>query len=388
MPTAYERTLTALVPEVIAETIRVTEIPAPTGSERTRARYVHSRFSDIGGWDDLSIDSIGNVVAIRRGVADAARVLVGAHLDTVFPDRATPVTREGGTLRGRGVGDNSAGVAALLGVAQAMQSTSPRGLGDVLFAANVGEEGKGDLRGIRRLVKDYARNFDCMIAIEAHGLARVQIGGVGSIRYAVSVETEGGHSWGAYGRPNAIALLARAITALEPIMPAIGIEPKTTMNVGVISGGRSVNTVAPDAMFELDMRSEDPKALEALHVAAKSAMRAALAGDGQLKLKRIGLRPAAQMTPSHPLIRTMLDARRGLKLPAVSLGVGSTDANAPMAAGYPATCIGVTQGGEAHAEREWIRTAPFRRGVPYVGRAIAAAARLPRADVKRRRVRS
>ena len=110
MPTAYERALTALAPEVIAETVRITELPAPTGRERTRARYVHSLFDRIGGWDELTIDGIGNVIAIRRGRSDAARVLVGAHLDTVFPDAETPVTRSRGRLHGRGVGDNSAGV--------------------------------------------------------------------------------------------------------------------------------------------------------------------------------------------------------------------------------------------------------------------------------------
>ncbi|MDP6607312.1 MAG: M20/M25/M40 family metallo-hydrolase [Dehalococcoidia bacterium] len=394
MATAYERELARLVPEVIAETVRVTEIPAPTSRERRRARYVHSRFEQIGGWDGLSIDGIGNVVAVRRGQPGKARVLVAAHLDTVFPDAETPVTRSRGRLHGRGVGDNSAGVAALLGVAQAVQSRAPRGVGDLLLAANVGEEGLGDLRGIRRIMRDHAGDFDAMIALEAHSLNRVQGGGVGSIRYEVSVRTEGGHSWGAYGRPNAISLLARAITALESVAPAVGVAPKATINAGVIRGGRSVNTIAPDASFELDMRSEDPATLDRLHHDAKRAMRRSLDGAGggtgggevRLKLRRIGLRPAARMPQDHPLIGAMLSARRGLGLPRPTLGVGSTDANAPMATGMPATCIGVTTGGEAHAEREWIRTAPFRRGVPYVGRAIVAAARLPRTAVRQRRV--
>lgn len=394
MATAYERALAGLVPEVIAETVRITEIPAPTSRERERARYVRSRFEQIGGWDGLSIDGIGNVVAVRRGQPGKARVLVAAHLDTVFPDAETPVTRSRGRLHGRGVGDNSAGVAALLGVAQAVQSSAPRGIGDLLLAANVGEEGRGDLGGIRRIMRDHTGDFDAMIALEAHSLNRVQGGGVGSIRYEVSVQTEGGHSWGAYGRPNAISLLARAITALESVAPAVGVTPKATINAGVIRGGRSVNTIAPDASFELDMRSEDPATLDRLHRDARRAMRRSLDGalDGagdrkvRLKLRRIGLRPAAQMPHDHPLIGAMVAARRGLGLPRPTLGVGSTDANAPMAAGMPATCIGVTTGGEAHAEREWIRTAPFRRGVPYVGRAIVAAARLPRSAVRRRRV--
>ena len=289
MPSNYERALARLAPDVLAETVRICEIPSPTFRERRRARYVHSQLEEIGGWDQLTIDGLSNVVAIRRGRADAARVLVSAHLDTVFPDVETPVTRTRGRLSGRGVGD-------------------------VLFAANAGEEGRGDLRGIRRLLRDYRRDIDCAIAIEGHSLNRVQVGGVGSIRYEVSVQTEGGHSWGAYGRDNAISLLARAITALEPVMPEVGVTPKTTMNVGVIRGGRSVNTIAPDAVFELDMRSEDPAALDALRREARRAMRRALAerrGKGQLRLRRIGLRPAARIPSEHALIRTVLRARRG-----------------------------------------------------------------------------
>ncbi len=382
MPTVYEQALARIVPQVIDETVRVCEIPAPTFHERRRAGYVHSRLEQIGGWDHLALDDVSNVVAVRRGRPDAARVLVGAHLDTVFPDAKTPVRRAGGRLIGRGVGDNSAGVATLLGVAEAMQAARPRGVGDVIFAANVGEEGRGDLRGIRRLMRDYEGDFDCFVAIEAHSLHRVLIGAVGSVRYEVSVRTSGGHAWSAYGRKNAIALLARAITALDAVMPATGIVPKTTLNVGVIRGGRSVNTIAPHASCELDIRSEDPAALERLQRAARRAMRKAVAGEAMLRSRRIGRRPAARMPPEHPLIEAMLRAGRASHLPRPGLSAGSTDANVPMAAGFPATCIGVTTGGEAHTEREWIHTAPFRQGVPYVGRALAAAARLPRERVQ------
>ena len=273
MPTAYERALERAVPAVIEETVRICEIPAPTFRERTRANYVRDRFESIGGWDHLAIDSVSNVIAIRRGVPGAARILLCAHLDTVFPDATTPVVRSRGKLTGRGVGDNSLGVAGMLGVAEAIQAHRPSGVGDIIFAANVGEEGRGDLRGARRLVKDYARDFDAMIAIEGHALNRIQTRFVASLRYEVSVETDGGHSWGAYGHTNAIAVLARTIVALEPLMPQVGMDPKTTMNVGVIRGGRSVNTIAPDAAFELDIRSIDPSRVDALFRDARAAMR-------------------------------------------------------------------------------------------------------------------
>lgn len=378
MSAVFDRALERAVPGVIEETIRIAEIPAPTFRERTRAHHVRDRFEAIGGWDYLGVDSIANVIAVRRGEPGAARVLLCAHLDTVFPDEATPVTRARGRLEGRGVGDNSLGVASLLAAAEVIQRTHQRGLGDIIFTANVGEEGRGDLRGVRRLVRDFASDFDCMIAIEGMSLNRVQVASVASLRYEVSVATEGGHSWGAYGRPNAIALLARAIVALEPLMPRVGIDPKVTMNVGVVRGGRSVNTIAPDAAFELDMRSTDTGALADLQRRARAAMRATVEGETDLVLKRIGARPGGTIAADHPLVRAVLGARKGLALDAPELGAGSTDANAAIAAGYPATCIGVTTGGEAHTTREWIRTAPIRQGVPYLGRAIAAAARLPR----------
>lgn len=382
MPTAFDRALDQSVGGVIAETIHIAEIPAPTFREGARGAYVRDRLETIGGWSQLTVDGLSNVVAVRRGEPGRARVLVGAHLDTVFPDAETPVVRERGKLVGRGVGDNSLGVAALLAFAGALQRANPHAVGDLILAANVGEEGLGDLRGVKRVIKDYAADFDCMLAIEGHALNSVQTAAVASLRYEVSVETEGGHSWGAYGRPNAISLLARAIVALEGLMPEVGATPKVTMNVGVIRGGRSVNTIAPDAAFELDMRSADVGALGRLHQQARAAMRAAVGAGVDLRLRRIGNRPGGTIAEDAPLIRTVLGARGGLGLPLPEFRASSTDANAAVAAGYPATCIGVTTGGESHTPREWIRTAPIKQGVPYVGRAIVAVAGLPAAELR------
>lgn len=384
MSDTYEEALRRLAPAVINETVRITEIPAPTFREGVRAEYVHGRFEEIGGWDHLGVDSISNVVAVRRGDPGRARLLICAHLDTVFPDEATPVTRSRGRLTGRGVGDNSLGVAALLAVARAIQQTAPKGLGDLILAANVGEEGRGDLRGVKRLIRDYDGDFDAFIAVEGHALNRIQLHGVASLRHEISVATDGGHSWGAYGRPNAIALLARAITAIEPLMPEVGVEPRTTMNVGVIRGGRSVNTIAPDATLELDIRSVDPHRVNSLLRSVRAVMRDAVGEEGEMAFKRIGNRPGGAIDEGHPLIRAALAAREGLDLPPHEFNAGSTDANAALDAGYPATCVGVTTGGEPHTPREWISTAPIAQGVPYLGRVIANAARLAQSDVPRR----
>ena len=383
MSTSFERALDGFARGVADATITISEIPAPTFEEGERARYVHERLQTIGGWDELKMDSIGNVVARRRGESGKARVMIGAHLDTVFPDPITPVVRERGRLTGRGVGDNSVAVAALLGLAAALQESPPDGIGDVLLVANVGEEGLGDLRGVRRLLRDYKDQFDAYLAIEGHSLNRIQTAFTASYRYDVRMTTDGGHSWGAYGRPNAIARLARLITALEEIMPEVGAEPKSTLNVGLVQGGRSVNTIAPEAAFQLDLRSADPSALDALWRRAQRAMRGALPDKPGPEFKRIGNRPGGRIEARSPLLRAVVGARRGLGLPPPEFHGGSTDANLPIAAGYPATCIGITTGGEAHTEREWIRTAPIRTGTNYVGRALIAAARLPRADVRR-----
>ena len=384
MPTPFEQVLDGFARRVADETVTISEIPAPTFEEGPRARYVHERLLAIDGWDRLELDGIGNVVAQRRGEPGKARVMIGAHLDTVFPEAATPVVRKRGRLTGRGVGDNSVALATLLGVAAALQASPPRGVGDVFLVANVGEEGLGDLRGVRRLLRDYDGRFDAYLAIEGHSLNRIQTAFTASYRYEVRVTTEGGHSWGAYGRPNAIARIARVITALEDVMPEAGSDPKSTLNVGVIRGGRSVNTIAPDAAFLLDLRSTDPAALEILWRRARRAMRAALPDGAGPGFKRIGNRPGGRINPQAPLVQAVADARRGLGLPPPQLHAGSTDANLAIAAGYPATCIGVTTGGEAHTEREWIRSTPIRVGTSYVGRALVAAARLPRAKVRRR----
>lgn len=379
MATKFEQHLEAAVSRTLDEAVRVAEIAAPTFQEQARARYVEERFAAIGGWDALTRDRMGNVVAVRKGERGRGRVLAAAHLDTVFPDAEVSIRKARGKLLGPGIGDNSLSVATVLAVGEALQAAPPRGVGDILLAANVGEEGRGDLRGIRAICKSHAGQFDRVLAVEGLARDRVQLGFVGSNRYELTVTTEGGHSWGAYGRPNAIHLLAQALAALDPVYPQPGIEPKTTMSVGIIRGGRSVNTIAPEATAEIDLRSEDPGALEALDAAMKRTVRGAVDPKlGELTIKRIGRRPAGSIKRNDPLVEAVMKARRDSGLPEPVFNSGSTDANHAIGLGIPATCVGVTNGGEAHTPREWISTAPVRAGLPYVGRAIVNAARLGR----------
>jgi len=379
MVTKFEQHLTAAVADTLDEAVRIAEIAAPTFREQERARYVEERFAAIGGWDALTRDRQGNVVAVRKGETGRGRVLAAAHLDTVFPDSEVSIRKARGKLLGPGIGDNSLSVASVLAVGAALQAAPPRGVGDILLAANVAEEGRGDLRGVRTICKSFDGQFDRVLAVEGLARDRVQLGFVGSNRYELTVRTEGGHSWGAYGRANAIQLLARGLAALDPIYPEVGTDPKTTMSVGVIHGGRSVNTIAPEVTAEIDLRSEDPAALAVLDTAMKRAVRAAIdPGEGELTIKRIGRRPAGNIAMDDPLVGAVLKARRDSGLPTPTFNSGSTDANHAIGLGIPATCVGVTNGGEAHTPREWINTAPVRQGLPYVGRAIVNAARLGR----------
>ena len=379
MASKFERQLEAAVDATLEEAVRVAEIAAPTFEEHERAHYAEQRFAAIGGWGSLTRDRMGNVVAIRRGERGRGGVLAAAHLDTVFPDTELSIRRARGKLLGPGIGDNALSVAAVLSVGAALQAAPPRGVGDILLAANAGEEGRGDLRGMRAICKNFGGQFDRVIAVEGLARDRVQTGFVGSNRYELTVRTEGGHSWGAYGRPNAIQLLAGAIAALDPIFPAVGAEPKTTMSVGLIRGGRSVNTIAPDATAEIDLRSEDTNVLEALDRAMKRAVRGAIdARQGELTIKRIGRRPAGSIEHNDPLVAAILKARRDSGLQPPTFNSGSTDANHAIGLWIPATCVGVTNGGEAHTPREWISTGAVRDGLPYIGRAIVNAARLGR----------
>lgn len=197
MATKFEAHLEAAVSATLDEAVRIAEIAAPTFEEQARAEYVEACFAEIGGWDSLTRDRMGNVVAIRRGDPARGRVLAAAHLDTVFPDPEVSIRRARGKLLGPGIGDNSLSVAVLLAVGGALRAAPPRNVGDILLAANASEEGRGDLRGIRAIAKSHEGQFDRMRAVEGLARDRVQTGFVGSNRYKFTVETEDGHSWGA-----------------------------------------------------------------------------------------------------------------------------------------------------------------------------------------------
>src|SRR5215471_11442071 len=245
--------LTDSLDQVLDETVHLCQIPAPTFEEAERAAYVAERMRTIG-LREVQIDTIHNVSGILSAGTPGPTTLVAAHLDTVFP-RATPlqVRRTKQRLYGPGIGDNCVAVAAMLGVAEIMCRLQLAPPGRVIFAASVGEEGLGNLCGIRALLEAWPGQIDTVIAVEGHGIDEVRTTGIGSTRLEITFEGPGGHSWGAFGTPSAIHAMGTAIHKIAHLQ--VPKDPKTTFNVGVVDGGGSVNTIAPRATMLVDLRS-------------------------------------------------------------------------------------------------------------------------------------
>jgi acetylornithine deacetylase/succinyl-diaminopimelate desuccinylase-like protein len=286
--------------------------------------------------------------------------VVSAHLDTVFPEGTdVTVTREGPLLRGPGIGDDCRGLAVIAGIVRALDAAGVRTAGTLTFVGTVGEEGLGDLRGVKHLLSEELKDrVDAFLSIDGGGYAMTRLA-VGSLRYRVTFRGPGGHSYSAFGQANPIHALGRAIAAVAELR--VPSEPKTTFNVGRIGGGTSVNSIAAAAWLEVDMRSVDPPALAALDASFHRAVDRALAdenarwrGRGRLTVEKslVGNRPAGGVAEDSAIVRTAVAVTRALGLPA-SLEEGSTDANLPMSLGVPALTIdGGGRGAGAHSLAE------------------------------------
>lgn len=353
----------AATDEVLDLTAQIAAIPSPTGSERAKADFVQQRFEQEG----LSTqrDHLDNVVARIPGHATSGRgrtsLLIAAHLDTVFPgDTPLEIRRNGDRLSGPGVGDNSIAVATVIKLAGLLRAAGERLGADVLVTGNVGEEGLGNLRGIKEVMATH-KEVGAMVALEGHNLGRVTHVAVGSRRFRVSAEGPGGHSWGDFGRPSAITAMARFITELDAIpLPR---APKTTLNVGVLEGGVSVNTIAPLATCLVDLRSTDEIALERLtERVTRTVNKSNRNGSVRMSLEAIGERPAGVVPVESPIVHLAARALTTLGLDP-SFDASSTDANVPIAAGIPAVCIGLTTGGNVHRTDEFIDLSPVALGI-------------------------
>jgi acetylornithine deacetylase/succinyl-diaminopimelate desuccinylase-like protein len=360
--------MTDLSDRLLNLAIAIQQIPAPTFHEAERAEFVRLSFVDEG-LADVEVDEAGNVYARLSGRDSGRALVVSAHLDTVFlPNIDLHTEREAGRILAPGIGDNSLGVAGLFGLVWALRERSLTLPGDLWLVANTCEEGLGDLRGIRAVVDHFGSTPMAYIVLEGMALGQVYHRGLGVRRYRVTVRTSGGHSWIDYGQPSAIhelTALSTRIAALNP--PKV---PRTTFNIGVISGGSSVNTIAAEAMLELDLRSEDTGMLEHLSGQVEQILRLAQKPGVTIEVEIIGQRPWGELPGEHPLVKLAQDC---LRLAGVEphLNTGSTDANLPLSLGLPAITIGLTTGGRAHTVQEFINLAPLGKGMDQMLRLVS-----------------
>lgn len=353
----------SLEPRHRADLIELTEIPAPPFKEDQRA----ARFAELlreAGLTDVRIDEVGNAIGRRPGKGGKRIVAYTGHLDTVFPEGTDVTVRfDDDKMYAPGIGDNTRGLVVVLGVLRAMQHAGIDTDADILFVGNVGEEGLGDLRGVKHLFRDGVERIDAMIAVDGGESDRIVYGGVGSHRYRITYKGPGGHSWGAFGTANPHHALGRAIALFDQNAVSITSDgEKSSYNVGRIGGGTSVNSVPFESWAEIDIRSGDQAKIDAIDAILQAAVEQALQEENAQRtlgpeltvdVERVGTRPAAKGDVNSPLVQRALAATTALGFEP-QLRISSTDSNLPISKGIPAVTMsrgGV--GGDAHAPSEW-----------------------------------
>ncbi|HEV8449660.1 MAG TPA: M20/M25/M40 family metallo-hydrolase [Gemmatimonadaceae bacterium] len=363
----------------LQQQVELTAIPSPPFKESKRGAEFKKRLEALG-LKNIRVDTAGNVIAERRGLGNGPTVVIAGHLDTVFPEGTDVTVKHDGTkLRAPGIGDDDRGLAVVLAVVRAFEKAGVQTLGTVYFVGDVGEEGPGNLRGMRSLFsRDLKGKVDYFISVDDTGLG-IASRAVGSYRYRISYKGPGGHSYGAFGIPNPIHALGRAIAGIADIQ--VPTNPKTTFNVGVIQGGTSVNSISGEASMEVDMRSEDAKSLADVDVKVQRIIRDALNAENarwtgpraaaakiSLVVDTMGIRPTGGQADSARIVQTALAAGKALGFTSTT-GASSTDANIPISLGIPAIRIGGGGNAEgAHSLGEWYDDGP----TGYIGPQWAA----------------
>lgn len=343
--------------------IHISEIPAPEFNEAARGQYLKKLFESSGL--KVHVDKLGNVIAERPGAETQSVVLLVAHLDTVFPAGTdVKVKRDSSRLIGPGISDNAAGLAALVGLAKALDASHIRTGKTIVLAGSVGEEGEGNLRGVRALIDTYKSRLATVIAVDGASTDHVTVQGIASRRFEVTVTGPGGHSWSDFGAPNAITALSRGIVKFSAIR--LPDEPRSSYNFGVIDGGTSVNSIPARASVKIDLRSEDEAALDRIEAQLRDAMQAgakeemsagqALRASGapvEVSFKLLGARPAGKIAEDAPLLETIRNVEQYLGNRS-RYEHSSTDANIPLSMGIPAVAVGGGgRGSGSHTVTEW-----------------------------------
>jgi acetylornithine deacetylase/succinyl-diaminopimelate desuccinylase-like protein len=370
----------------LQQQLDLTQIPAPPFKESARAAEFKKRLEAVG-LKNVRIDEVGNVIAMRPGTGKGPTVLIEGHLDTVFPEGTdVKVRHKGDTLIAPGIGDDGRGLVTVLSVARAFEKAGVQTNGNVYFIGNVGEEGPGNLRGTRHLLtKELKGKIDYFITVDGDGLG-IASRAVGSNRYKVTYKGPGGHSYGAFGIPNPIHALGRAMAAIADIQ--VPTNPKTTFNVGVISGGTSVNSIPFEGIMEVDMRSESAEELAKVDAKIQKILRDALNAENarwtgpraaaaklSLVIDTIGIRPTGGQADAAPIVQTAMSAAKSLGF-STQTGASSTDANIPISMGIPAIRLGGGgKGSGAHSLDEYyIDTADSYLGPQWAALVVAALA--------------
>ena len=347
----------------LAEQKRITEIPAPPFKEKVRAEYFLKRMQELG-FKDASIDSEGNVIALRKGSGGGRpKLVVSAHLDTVFPEGTDVTVKEkDGVILAPGIGDDSRGLAALLSLIKCINANDVATVGDLMFVGTVGEEELGNLRGVKALFRDHA-DIDGFISIDGLGITRVVNQATGSHRYQMIFRGPGGHSFQEFGLPSAIHAMGRAIAKISDLQTPS--DPKTTFTVGTVGGGTSVNAIAGEARMAVDMRSNSTEELLKLEARLLDLVKQAVAEENQrwnsdkmtVEIKLIGDRPAGIVAMDSPIVQATQRAVAVItRSPRVTFAGSSTDSNLAMSQGIPAVTIGGGgDGGNWHSRNEWYK---------------------------------
>jgi tripeptide aminopeptidase len=349
--------------EIGEELIRICEIPAPPFKEHTRAAYIKQRFEEMG-LQRVRTDEEGNVIAERPGRSSNPRIIVSAHLDTVFPEGTdVRVRREGRRLYAPGISDNTAGVVSLVALAQALDRAQLKTEGTIYFVATVGEEGEGNLRGVRHLFTrgEFRSGVEAFISLDGPGVERITQRALGSRRYRVTINGPGGHSWGDFGIVNPVHSLGRAIARFAAY-PA-PLSPRTSYNVGIIEGGSSVNAIPERASMAVDMRSVSNGEIDKLEsylrrvveiaVREENSQRAMSSTSLNYEFEQVGDRPSGETPVESKIVQAAIECSRALGIEP-RLDCSSTDSNIPISLGIPAITIGC--GGisnNCHSLAEW-----------------------------------